>query len=129
MLTISLVSSLVASILLPFMALFVMYKDWRDQVHRFYSLLILSGFGIVFTMFITYAFQDSTALTEINRITQAATAFTFTSLFGVSLVFPKGESRFPFKYSVLIFLPTIVVSVIVTSPTGASLPPTSREGC
>ncbi|HPV96514.1 MAG TPA: SpoIIE family protein phosphatase [Spirochaetota bacterium] len=113
MLTISLVSSLVASILLPFMALFVMYKDWRDQVHRFYSLLILSGFGIVFTMFITYAFQDSTALTEINRITQAATAFTFTSLFGVSLVFPKGESRFPFKYSVLIFLPTIVVSVIV----------------
>ena len=112
MITISIISSLVASILLPFMALFVMYKDWRDQVHRYYALLTVSGFGILFTMFITYAFPDSPFLTEINRITQAATAFTFTSLFGVSLVFPKGERRFPFKYSVLIFFPTIIISVI-----------------
>ncbi len=111
--TLSVITSLVASILLPIMSLFVIVKDWRDQVNRGFALFSLSGFVILVTMFLTYAFPDSPYLTQINRMTQVGTTFTFSFLFVMSLVFPKGEKPFPVRYIVLVLTPAIVISGIV----------------
>ncbi|TAL37085.1 MAG: hypothetical protein EPN93_06570 [Spirochaetes bacterium] len=105
MYTLSLVGSLIASILLLSSGIFVLYKDWNDQVSRYYSNVVLGGFLILSTMFITYAFPDSPYLTQINRITQIGTSITFSGIFVLAFVFPKREKKFPFKYTALMILP------------------------
>ncbi len=110
--TISLVASLLASFIIIFAAIFVMIKDWRDQIHRYYSFFAVSSFGILFTMFITYAFPESQHLTEINKLTQLSTVFSFASVLCLSLVFPKREDAFPFRYTVLILIPAVVIGGI-----------------
>ncbi len=112
MYTISLVGSLLASLLLLSSAIFVLYKDWNDQVSRYYSNVVLGGFLILSTMFLTYAFPDSPYLTQINRITQIGTSITFSGMFLWSFVFPKREKKFPFKYTLLMVLPAYVTGGI-----------------
>jgi serine phosphatase RsbU (regulator of sigma subunit) len=110
---ISLISSLIASIILIFMAIFIMVKDWRDQLSRDYALWCISGFGIIFTMFLIYAFPDSNHLTQINRITQISAIFTFIGVFILSLIFPKADKKFPFKYFILTSFPGVIISLII----------------
>ncbi len=107
--SISILFSLVASVMLAVMVIFILYKDWRDQVNRYFSFYILSAFGILFTMFLTYAFPQYLSLTKLNRITQLCTALMFASLFTMSLVFPKGEKKFPFRISLAILLPAFII--------------------
>lgn len=112
MITISLISSCLASMMLIFMAGFVLVKDWRDQVNRYYVYFALSAFIILSTMFVTYAYPESPHLPQINRLTQMGTVLFFSSLFTMSLVFPKIEKRFPFKYTVLVLVPAFSVGAI-----------------
>lgn len=109
---ISLISSLAASVFLTVMALFVIIKDWKSQVNRYYFVYNLGGFGILFTMFLTFASDDPQALAQINRVTQASTVMFFASFFTMSLVFPKSEKRFPLYISILILLPAMVIALI-----------------
>ncbi len=110
--TVSIISSLVASVLLLFSVLFVLIKDWRDQVNRIYSMVTLSAFGLLFTMFLTYAYPDAIDLTVVNRITQLSTVLTFAWMFCMSFVFPKRERAFPYGYIFLMMLPAFVIAGI-----------------
>lgn len=112
MYTLSLILSVFGSAALLFMPAFVLFKDWRDQVHRYFAFFSGSAFIILFTMFITYAFPESPYLTQINRVTQLGTALLFGALLAISMVFPKREKPWPFRATVLILLPALVVSVI-----------------
>ncbi|MCU0848115.1 MAG: SpoIIE family protein phosphatase [Spirochaetes bacterium] len=112
---ISVIASLLASIMLLGMAIFVIMKDWRDQINRYYEVYNISGMGILFTMFLTYSFPESFDLTQLNRITQLSTVLFFASLFTMSLVFPKSERRFPFKTTALVLTPAVIVGIIIIS--------------
>lgn len=112
--TLSLAGSLIASILLILSSVFGLYKDWREQQMRYYVFFSLSSFIILFTMFLTYAFPDSPNLTRINRVTQLGTVLSFSSIFVLSMVFPKGEKKFPFKYTAVIMMPALIIAYIVT---------------
>lgn len=105
--------SFLASFMIMITALFVIIKDWRDQVNRYYSYYALTGFGILFTMFLTYGFPESFDLALVNRVTQMSTVLFFSSIFLLSLVFPRGEKKFPFKYAFLISLPAYGVAVVL----------------
>ncbi|MCX7679626.1 MAG: SpoIIE family protein phosphatase [Spirochaetes bacterium] len=112
MFTLSLVLSFFASALILFGVFFALYKNWRDQVNRYYAFFALASFGILFTMFLTYAFKESINLTLVNRITQLSTVLSFSSLFALSMVFPKGEKKFPLYKTILILTPAGVVAYI-----------------
>jgi hypothetical protein len=112
--TINMISALLASIFLTFMALFVLIKDWRNQINRYYVFYNIAALGILFTMFITYAFPHSAWLTQINRITQLFTVLFFASFFTMSLVFPRGEKRFPLYITLIVLLPAMAIAYLVT---------------
>ena len=59
--------ALAASAMILFVVVFVLVKDWRDQVMRYFACFRLSALGILFTMFLTYAFPDYFDLTQLNR--------------------------------------------------------------
>ncbi len=111
--TISIFISLAASAMMIFAVIFVLVKDWQDQVMRYFAFLTTSGLTLVFTMFLTYAFPDYFDLTLMNKITQLSTLMTFSSLFCMSFVFPKTAKRFPFWILFLILVPAIVMGVTV----------------
>ncbi len=112
MFTLSLIMSLLASLLIMSAAIFGILKNWRDQLNRYYAFFAVASFGILFTMFLTYAFKDSLDLTFINRITQLSTVMSFSSLFALSNVFPKGEKKFPLYKTIIIMIPAFVTSYI-----------------
>ncbi len=111
--TLSLFAALGASASLLFMAAFIMIKDWRDQVNRYFVLWNLSAFTILFTMFLTYLDPLSEHLTLYNKLTQAATVLTFASFLVMSLVFPKREQRFPLQRAFFIFIPAVLVALAI----------------
>ena len=109
----SIILSLLSSIFIFFMAVFVLIKDWRDQINRYYVFYNVSALGILFTMFLTYSFPRAFDLTVLNRITQLSTVIFFASVFMMSLIFPKTGRKFPFRIAILILLPAFVTAVIV----------------
>jgi hypothetical protein len=104
---------LAASAMIIFTAIFVLVKDWQDQVMRYFAFFATSAMGILFTMFLTYTFPGNFDLTLMNKITQLSTLMTFSSLFCMSFVFPKTAKRFPFWISFLILLPAIAMGATV----------------
>ena len=112
MVTFSIIVSLLASILNFLIAGFMLFKDWRDQLNRYYSYFSFCAFGILFNMFITYAVPDLVDLTLVNRLTQLSTVLCFSALLALSFVFPKGPRKFPFKYTVLILTPAYIIAGI-----------------
>ena len=112
MFTVSLILSFIASILLISASVFGLIKDWKNQVMRYYAFFAMCAFGILFTMFLTYALPDSQHLTTINKITQVSTTMCFSCLLALSFVFPKREIQFPFSYTILMLIPAFVVSYI-----------------
>jgi serine phosphatase RsbU (regulator of sigma subunit) len=113
--TFSIIFSLAASALIVFVVIFVLVKDWQDQVMRYFAFFATSALGILFTMFLTYAFPDYFDLTKLNRVTQLATIMTFSSLFVMSFVFPKSDKKFPFWISALVLLPALAVGIAVVT--------------
>jgi len=111
----SVITSVIASIMLLFMAGFIIVKDWRDPVTRYFAFFILSGFIILFTMCITYAFPESPKLVTFNRFTQLGTSLTFASLLLMSLVFPQEERVIPLKWAALIVLPALAVGIVAVA--------------
>jgi len=110
---ISIFITLVASVMIIFVAIFVLVKDWRDQLMRYFSFFAISALGILFTMFLTYAFPEYFDLTLLNKIAQMSTLMTFSSLFIMSFVFPKPEKPFPFWIGALILLPAVAMGIAI----------------
>ncbi len=113
--TINMISALLASVILIGMAIFVLIKDWKNQVNRYYVFWNVMALGILFTMFITYAMPDSPDLTTINRITQMFSLLFFSSFFAMSLVFPRGEKPFPFYITLIVLAPAATIGVLVVT--------------
>jgi len=105
----------VACVAIIFQIIFILVKDPRDQVMRYFAYYCFTAFGILSTMFLTYAYPDYFDLTLLNKITQFATLMTFSALFIISFVFPKREKKFPFWITVLVLLPPLVLGIIVVS--------------
>lgn len=112
MITLSLIGSFLASFILMFTIVYSLYKNFQDRVLRYYSYFGFCAFGILFTMFLTYAFPDKLDLTLINKITQASTVLTFSALFVLSLIFPKTEKQVPFFIIILILIPAYIFAYI-----------------
>ncbi len=111
--TISIFVSMAASAMIIFSIIFVLAKDWQDQVMRYFAFFATSALGILFTMFLTYTFPGDFDLTLMNKITQLSTLMTFSSLLCMSFVFPKTAKRFPFWKSFLILIPAIAMGAAV----------------
>ncbi len=109
---ISIISSFFVSILLISSSLFLLLKDWRDHVNRTYSFVSFFGFGILFTMFLTYAFPDSPYLTQLNRITQMSFIIFSSGLVIMSLVFPVSDRRITYKHVIPILAPAFIIGYI-----------------
>jgi hypothetical protein len=105
--------SLAASALIVFTVIFVLVKNWRDRVMRYYALYSTCALGILFTMFLIYTFPSSFDLTQLNRITQASTLMTFAAFFALSFVFPKTGKGIPFWVLLLIMLPAIILGTFI----------------
>lgn len=110
---ISIFIALFASGMTLFVSVFVLVKDWRDQVMRYLAAFCIAGMGIIFTMFLTYAFPDYFDLTRLNKITQLSTLMTFSIIFILSFIFPQREIEFPFWKSALIILPALAAGLAV----------------
>ncbi|MBN1496204.1 MAG: SpoIIE family protein phosphatase [Spirochaetes bacterium] len=105
--------SLAASAMIVFVVVFVLVKNWRDQLMRYFAIFSVSALGILFTMFLTYGFPDYFDLTQMNRITQLSTLMTFSLLFVMSFIFPRRDRPFPFWIAALMVLPAIVMGTAV----------------
>lgn len=92
--TINMISALLASVILIGMAIFVLIKDWKNQVNRYYVFWNVMALGILFTMFITYAMPDSPDLTTINRITQMFSLLFSHPFLPCPLSFPGEKNPF-----------------------------------
>lgn len=112
MITLSLIASLSASVLLIIMALFVLIKGWRSQVNRYYFFYNMWAFGILFSMFLTYLNYDAGNLVIFNRVTQASTVLCFASFFLMSFVFPRSDRDFPLYRSLLFLTPAFIIAFI-----------------
>lgn len=110
--TLSLIASFLASVFLVFTIIFVLVKDWRDRVNRYYAYFGFCSLGILFNMFLTYMMPDSQYLTLLNKFTQASTVLSFSGLFVMSFTFPKTEKQISFPLVVLILLPAYVLAYI-----------------
>ena len=111
--TLSIISSFLVSILLFYSIVVLLIKDWRDRVHIAYTFMTITGFGIIFTMFVQYAFPETPFLTQINRLTQMSFVLFSAGLVNMSFVYPiRKNVIFPFKYKMLILLPAIIISCI-----------------
>ena len=95
------------------MAFFIVIKDWRSQLNRYFEFYILSALGILSTMFLVFTFPNLKNITEINRVTQASTVIFFAAVFTMSFVFPTREKKFPFKYAIFIVFPALLVAIVV----------------
>ncbi len=113
MYTLSLIISLMASALPLYMAVFVLIKNWRAILNRYLFFFLITVFGIIFSMFLSYAFPDTPALTYMNRITQFFTVLFFSSAFLISLVFPLLEKRPSMTVMVISILPALVTGIII----------------
>lgn len=113
--SINMISALLASVILIGMAIFVLIKDWRNQVNRYYVFWNLMALGILFTMFITYAFPRDTDLTTLNKVTQMFTILFFSSFFSMSLVFPRVKKSFPFYITLIVLAPAATVGALVVT--------------
>lgn len=113
MVLVSIIFTFIASLLLVSLTFFVLWKDWRDQVSRYYALFAIFAFGILFTMFLTYAFPILLDLTQLNRVTQMATLMTFASLLTFSFVFPKSERRFRLGIAIVILMPAAIFGGVI----------------
>ena len=113
--TINMISAFLASVILVGMAIFILVKDWRNQINRYYVFWNIMGLGILFTMFITYAFSESADLVLLNKVTQMFTVLFFASFFAMSLVFPRGEKPFPFYITLIVLTPAVTVAALVIS--------------
>ncbi|HOM10393.1 MAG TPA: SpoIIE family protein phosphatase [Spirochaetota bacterium] len=112
MITLSLIGSLLSSFMLLFTIFYGLYKNYHDRILRYYSYFGLCAFGILFTMFLTYAFPNELDLTLVNKITQASTVLTFSALFVLSLIFPKTEKQVPFLVITIILVPAYIIAYI-----------------
>ncbi|MGQ9842050.1 MAG: SpoIIE family protein phosphatase [Spirochaetota bacterium] len=112
MITLSLIGSLFASVMLIFTVFYGLYKNFHDRVLRYYSYFGLCAFGILFTMFLIYAFPNTIDITFVNKITIASTVLTFSALFILSLIFPKTEKQVPFWIIVVLLIPAYIIAGI-----------------
>lgn len=112
MITLSLIGSLFASVMLIFTVFYALYKNFHDRVLRYYSYFGLCAFGILSTMFLIYAFPNKLDITFVNKITIASTVLTFSALFVLSLIFPKTEKQVPFWIIVVLLIPAYIIAGI-----------------
>ncbi len=113
MYTLSLVISLLASVLLLYMAAFVLKKNWKAILNRYLFYFLITVFGIIFTMFLSYAFPGLLNLTYVNRFTQFFTVLFFSSVFLMSLVFPLPERKPSPTVMVIVSIPALATGIIV----------------
>jgi serine phosphatase RsbU (regulator of sigma subunit) len=113
MLQINMISPLLAAIFLTLISIFVIIKDWRSQLSRYYVYYNISAMGILFTMFLTYAYPENFDLTLLNKLTQMFTVIFFGSFCAVSVIFPKSGSGFSFFKVILILAPSILIGAII----------------
>lgn len=115
MITLSLIGSLLSSFMLIFTIVYGLYKNYKDRVLRYYSYFGGCAFGILFTMFLIYAFPDTLDITFINKITIASTVLTFSALFALSLIFPKTDKQVPFWIIFILLIPAYIIAGIAVS--------------
>jgi hypothetical protein len=113
MYTLSLIISLAASALLLYMAVFVLFKNWRAILNRYLFYFLITVFGIISSMFLSYAFPDSPGLIYMNRITQFFTVLFFSSAFLMSLVFPLPGKRPSLAVMIISTIPALATGVII----------------
>ncbi len=113
MYTLNLTVSFISSIVLVYTGIFILYKNRGKQSPVFYSFFILSGAGIIFTMFLTYLLYDTPYTVKINRLTQVFSVLFPACMLNLSLTYPEKEERIKLHIPVLIILPALIVSGFV----------------
>ena len=113
MYTLNLAASLIASILLIYTSVFVLYKNRGQQSPIFYSIYNFSAAGILLTMFITYLLKDSGNLVTINRLTLVFNILFPSSMLNLSLTYPEREKPVKLWIPLMVLTPSFIVAGIV----------------
>lgn len=113
MLKLSIITSVIASASILFMGAFLFYKNRWSQINRFSSLTALCAFGVLTGMFCIYTFPESRIIGYFLRISQISALFLFATLSILIAIFPEKPEKFPLKYSLLIYLPVLIMSPFI----------------
>ncbi|MFH0976064.1 MAG: SpoIIE family protein phosphatase [Spirochaetota bacterium] len=115
MIFINIISPLVAAIFLLVISFFVIVKDWRSQLTKYYIYYNISSIGLLLTLFLTYAYPEYFDLTLLNKITQMFAVIFFGSFFAVSIVYPKSESGYSFLKVILMLFPSFIAGAVIVA--------------
>lgn len=109
----SLLAALVSTIVLVFTAFFVLFKNRGNQSPIYYFYYNIAGAGLMFTFFLTYYFNSSPHLTQINRMAQVANLLFSCSLLNLSLTYPEREKKVKFYIPLLLSTPAFIMCFLV----------------
>ena len=113
MIIINMISPLIASIVLIAISIFVVIRDWKTRSSRYYIYFNLSAVGILFTMFLTYAYPNRYDLLLLNKATQSFTIIFTASFLSLSMVFPKPEAKLSLLKIILFQIPAYLIGVLI----------------
>ena len=111
--TITVVTSIISILVIVSSTTFVLYKDPRSQVNRYYAFWAITGLGIVLGMLFTYWLSDSPYLLLISRFLQVSTIMYLASYLTLSYVFPKPEKRVRLFPVLLQLIPAMLTSLVI----------------
>src|SRR5208337_1438375 len=109
----SIIGTLASAIVLIFTAFFVFLKNRSGQTRLFYFLYNLTGAGIMFSIFLTFFFNDSPNVTYYSRLSQIFSILFSASLVTLALTYPEKEKKLPFYKAFLILFPAIIISTLI----------------
>ena len=111
--TITFITSVLSALVIVSSTLFVLYKDPKSQVNRYYTFFSMSGLGIVLGMLFLYGFPDSGNLLLYSRFLQVSTIMFFASYLTLSYVFPKPDRKVRLYPVLLQLIPVMCTSIII----------------
>ncbi len=112
MYTLNLAASLIASVLLIYTAVFVLYKNKGQQSPIFYSIYNFSAAGILITMFLTYLLKDTAYVVAINRLTIVSNIMLPASMLNLSFTYPERDKPINLWIPFTVLIPAFIVAGI-----------------
>ncbi len=109
------ISAFLSSILLLLIVCYIAFRDWRDLINRYYAFFALMISGMMLTMYLASAMQDSPHLTLISRMTRSFMMMSFFGYFSLSLIFSGSGKTFRALNVLLSAIPAVLTAIASAS--------------
>lgn len=110
---INLIASFLCSVILIYTAFFVLFKNRGGQSPLYFFYYIISGSGIMVTLFLVYYFRGTPYVTELSKLSQIATILFSASMLNLALTYPEKKKKVPFYIPLACASPAIIISFFI----------------